>query len=111
MAIRAAVVVLGAGLLLATRPAVAHYACSAEFDTDTPVTRTGAVVAAGSLKDAVITAVHLKINAEIQLQAMTTGTRGLSDGRVERSRATQFSPLAFDRAWEYFCSRAGVDAL
>jgi hypothetical protein len=24
---------------------------------------------------------------------------------------TQFSPLALDRAWEYFCARAGVDAL
>jgi len=43
---------------------------------------------------------------------MTIGTpRGLSDGEVERSRATQFSPLALGRAWEYFCARAGVDAL
>jgi len=52
------------------------------------------------------------VNAEVPLQAMTIGTpRGLSDGEVERSRATQFSPLALDRAWEYFCARAGVDAL
>ena len=68
----------------------------------------GAVVA----EEAVITAIYLKVNAEVQLQAMTIGTpRGLSDGEVERSRATQFSPLALDRAWEYFCVRAGVDAI
>ena len=59
-----------------------------------------------------ITAIYLKVNAEVQLQAMTIGTsRGLSDGEIERSRATQFSPLALDRAWEYFCARAGVDAI
>jgi hypothetical protein len=64
------------------------------------------------LKEAVITAIYLKVNAEVQLQAMTIGTpRGLSVGEVERSLATQFSPLALDRAWEYFCARAGVDAL
>ena len=70
----------------------------------------GAVVAAASLKQAVIAAIYLKVNAEIQLQAMAIGTpRGLSDTEVELSRTTQFSPLALDRAWEYFCARAGVD--
>ena len=72
----------------------------------------GAVVAAGSLKEAVITAIYLKVNAEVQFQAMALGTpRGLSDREVELSRATQFSPLALDRAWESFCARAGVDAI
>ena len=72
----------------------------------------GAVVAAESLKEAVITAIYLKVNAEVQLQAMSIGTpRGLSDGEVERSRATQLSPLALDRAWEYFCARAGVEPI
>ena len=72
----------------------------------------GAVVAAASLKEAVITAIYLKVNAEVQLQAMAIGTpRGLSDGEVERSRATQLSPLALDRAWEYFCARAGVEPI
>ena len=72
----------------------------------------GAAVAAESLKQAVIAAIYLKINAEVQLQAMAIGTpRALSAGEVERSRATQFSPLALDRAWEYFCARAGVDAI
>lgn len=72
----------------------------------------GAVVAAESLKQAVITAIYLKVNAEVQLQAMAIGTpRRLSDGEVERSRATQLSPLALDRAWEYFCARAGVEPI
>ena len=72
----------------------------------------GAVVAANSLKEAVMTAIYLKVNAEVQLQAMAIGTpRGLSDREVELSRATQFSPLALDRAWEYFCLRAGVDPI
>jgi HCOMODA/2-hydroxy-3-carboxy-muconic semialdehyde decarboxylase len=72
----------------------------------------GAVVAAATLKQAVIAAIYLKVNAEIQLQAMAIGTpRRLSDGEVERSRETQFSPLALDRAWEYFCARAGVDPI
>src|SRR5258705_66223 len=69
----------------------------------------GAVVATASLKEAVIAAIYLKIDAEVQLQAMAIGTpRRLSDAEVERSRETQFSPLALDRAWEYFCARAGV---
>jgi HCOMODA/2-hydroxy-3-carboxy-muconic semialdehyde decarboxylase len=72
----------------------------------------GAVVAAASIKQAVMIAIYLKINAEIQLQAMGIGTpRGLSAREVELSRETQFSPLALDRAWEYFCARAGVEAI
>ena len=72
----------------------------------------GAVVATDTLKQAVITSIYLKINAEIQLQAMGIGMpRRLSDGEVERSRETQFSPLALDRAWEYFCVRAGVEPI
>ena len=40
----------------------------------------GAVVAAGSLKQAVMIAIYLKLNAEVQLRAMAIGTpRGLSD--------------------------------
>ena len=72
----------------------------------------GAAVAAATLKQAVIAAIYLKVNAEVQLQAMALGTpRGLSAKEVELSTATQFSPLALDRAWEYFCARAGVDPI
>jgi HCOMODA/2-hydroxy-3-carboxy-muconic semialdehyde decarboxylase len=72
----------------------------------------GAVVAAASLKQAVMIAIYLKINAEVQMQAIGMGTaRGLSDREVALSRETQFSPLALDRAWEYFCARAGVEPI
>jgi HCOMODA/2-hydroxy-3-carboxy-muconic semialdehyde decarboxylase len=71
----------------------------------------GAVVTGRSLEEAVVTAIYLKINAEVQLEAMALGEpRPLSAVEVERSRATQFSPLAIDRAWEYFSARAGVEA-
>ena len=69
-------------------------------------------MAAASLKEAVVTAIYLKVNAEVQLQAMGIGTpRGLSKGEIERSRETQLSPLSLDRAWEYFSVRAGVDVI
>jgi ribulose-5-phosphate 4-epimerase/fuculose-1-phosphate aldolase len=72
----------------------------------------GAVVAGATLKEAVIAAIYLKVNAEVQLQAMAIGTpRRLSDREVELSRATQLSALALDRAWEYFCARAGVEPI
>ena len=43
MKINAALVLVGVGLLLAGRPAVAHHAFSAEFDAAKPVSLTGAV--------------------------------------------------------------------
>lgn len=70
----------------------------------------GAVVATATVQQAVLVAFYLQVNAQILLQALGLGTpTGLSDGELPLSAATQFSPLAVDRAWEYFCIRAGVD--
>jgi len=70
----------------------------------------GAVVAGRTLEEAVTTAIYLQVNAKILSAALHHGTpKGLSDGEIERSQETQFSPLALDRAWEYFCARAGVE--
>lgn len=70
----------------------------------------GAVVVGASVRHAVLTAVYLQVNATVLLEARSLGEpKGLSRGEIERSAATQFSPLALDRAWEYFCRRAGVD--
>ena len=43
MKIRAVVVIVGIGLLLAARPVVGHHAFAAEFDADKPVKLTGPV--------------------------------------------------------------------
>jgi ribulose-5-phosphate 4-epimerase/fuculose-1-phosphate aldolase len=70
----------------------------------------GAVVVGASVPRAVLTAVYLQVNARVLLQAQTLGAPApLSAGEIEKSAETQFSALALDRAWEYFCRRAGVD--
>ena len=70
----------------------------------------GCVVTGASVQQAVLTAIYLQVDAAVQLQATGLGTpKGLTPGEIEKSSETQFSPLALDRAWEYFCQRAGVD--
>jgi HCOMODA/2-hydroxy-3-carboxy-muconic semialdehyde decarboxylase len=70
----------------------------------------GAVVAARDVKQAVMTAYYLQVNAQVQLQALGLGDpKPLSAAEIAAATETQLSPLALDRAWEYFCQRAGVD--
>jgi hypothetical protein len=57
-------------------------------------------------------AVYLQVDAQVLLEAQRLGeAKSLSPGEIEKSSEAQFSPLALDRAWEYFCQRAGVDAV
>ncbi len=70
----------------------------------------GAVVVGTSIQSAVLTAVYMLVDANVLLNALPLGKpNGLSPEEIQRSSATQLSPLALDRAWEYFCQRAGVD--
>ena len=70
----------------------------------------GCVVTGATVQRAVLTAIYLQVDATVQLQAASLGQpEALSPGEITRSSETQFSPLALDRAWEYFCQRAGVD--
>ena len=70
----------------------------------------GAVIACRSLKEAVVTSIYLKINAQILTTAIAMGTPiKLSPGEIESMSATQLSPLAMDRMWEAFCRRAGLE--
>jgi len=70
----------------------------------------GAVVVGANVKQAVMSAVYLQVNAQLLAQALTMGEpEYLSPQEVELATATTFSPLGLDRAWEYFCVRAGVD--
>ena len=72
----------------------------------------GAVVAGRSLQEAVMTAVYLQVNAEDQSQALALGApKPLSAAEVAAAADTQLSPLALDRAWEYFCTRAGIEPI
>lgn len=70
----------------------------------------GAVVTGRTVPEAVLSSVYLEVNAKILAQTLALGEPvGLTPGELELTHATQFSPLAADRAWEYFCLRAGVD--
>jgi HCOMODA/2-hydroxy-3-carboxy-muconic semialdehyde decarboxylase len=66
----------------------------------------GAVVAAGSIRQAVFVSVYLERNAKLQMQAMSLGrVRFLSKGEVDAMIA-RTGPYTIDRAWEAFARRA-----
>jgi ribulose-5-phosphate 4-epimerase/fuculose-1-phosphate aldolase len=70
----------------------------------------GAVVTGASVQQAVLTAIYLQVNANVLREARSFGApRELTDEEIAKSTEAQFSPLALDRAWEYYCVRAGVD--
>jgi len=67
----------------------------------------GCVVAGGSLREVVFNAIYLQVNAELQLKAAGLGAiTFLSDGEVAAVLKTR-SSFTFERAWEYWCQRAG----
>lgn len=67
----------------------------------------GAVVAGGSLREVVFNAIYLELNANLQQRAAALGdVTFLSDGEVRAILATR-SSFTFERAWEYWCQRAG----
>jgi ribulose-5-phosphate 4-epimerase/fuculose-1-phosphate aldolase len=67
----------------------------------------GCVVAGGSLREVVFNAIYLQLNAELQQRAMTLGpVTFLSPGEVDAVLRTR-SAFTFERAWEYWCQRAG----
>lgn len=71
----------------------------------------GAVVVGASIKEAVLSAIYLEVNARILLQtlSLSNSPKALSEREVELARETQFSPLGADRAWEYYSRRAGLE--
>jgi HCOMODA/2-hydroxy-3-carboxy-muconic semialdehyde decarboxylase len=72
--------------------------------------RHGCVVAGTTLREAVMTAVYLQVNARLLLQSLQLGTPDyLTPLEVEKCTARIKSPLGLDRAWEYWCMRAGAD--
>ena len=75
----------------------------------------GCVVAAAGIRQAVSTAIYLNRNAELQMQAAALGEiRFLTPGEVDKvnggrgEQARRGGQVGLDRAWEYWCVRAGV---
>jgi ribulose-5-phosphate 4-epimerase/fuculose-1-phosphate aldolase len=67
----------------------------------------GCAIAAGGIKEAVLTAIYTQVNAKLQLQAMPLGeVKYLSPAEIELTPETLVGPLAMERAWEYFARRA-----
>ena len=65
----------------------------------------GAVVAAGSIRQAVFVSVYLERNAKLQMQAMSLGrVQFLSRGEVDAVIARS-GPYTLDRAWAAFARR------
>ena len=72
----------------------------------------GCAIAAGDLKEAVLTAIYTQVNAKLQLQAMSLGeVKYLSAEEIELTPQTLIGPLAMERAWEYFARRAMGDEI
>ena len=67
----------------------------------------GSVVTARTIREVVYISVYLELNARLQMQAMAMGTiKFLTDGEVDKILSTT-GAVAFDRAWENWCRRAG----
>lgn len=67
----------------------------------------GASVAGASIQNAVHIAVYLKVNAQLQSEAMSMGggITYLSDGEIAEMQKTS---AGHARAWEYWARRAGI---
>ena len=73
----------------------------------------GCVVASAGLKQALLTAIYLKINAMLQCEAMRMGgeVRYLTDGEVAQTAVVVNSENSLTRMWDYWRRRAGADHL
>jgi len=67
----------------------------------------GAVVVGASLREVVFNSMYLQLNADLQMKAHALGdVTFLSEGEVAAVLRTR-SSFTFERAWEYWCRRAG----
>lgn len=69
----------------------------------------GAVVAKSSVQEAVLTAIYMRVNAQIVLHATQLGEiTYLSDGEAAMAVECLLGPIPFQRAWEYYSRRLTV---
>jgi HCOMODA/2-hydroxy-3-carboxy-muconic semialdehyde decarboxylase len=70
----------------------------------------GCVVAESNLREAVLTAIYLKVNAQVQSEAMRLGdVTYLSRGEIEKTSVVVKSQNSVNRMWEYWRHRAAMD--
>jgi ribulose-5-phosphate 4-epimerase/fuculose-1-phosphate aldolase len=68
----------------------------------------GSVAAAASLREAVMTAIYLQVNARLQLQIVGCGEiNALTEEEIALCTERQFGPLALRKAWDYWVARCG----
>jgi len=68
----------------------------------------GCVACGRTIKEAVMLAIYLEVNAKLQMQAMQMGEPNyLTPGEIELGMGRFFIDLAIDRSWEYWKIRAG----
>jgi ribulose-5-phosphate 4-epimerase/fuculose-1-phosphate aldolase len=70
----------------------------------------GSVVVGKSVQDTVFTTFYLRLNAEVVIKAMSMGgtVTYLSAGEIDQSGELHRLPSAQGRAWEDWCSQAGI---
>jgi ribulose-5-phosphate 4-epimerase/fuculose-1-phosphate aldolase len=72
----------------------------------------GCVVASTSIRLAVMTAVYTQVNARLQIEALRLGEpKYMTQGEIDAMAKRQQTPIAADRAWEYWRARAGASDL
>ena len=72
----------------------------------------GCVVTGASLREAVMAAIYLQVNARLLLDSLPLGpVTYLSPGEVEMMRQNMTRPVSIDRAWEYWVMRAGCQGM
>lgn len=70
--------------------------------------RHGATTAGRSVRELVFRTIYGARNADIQLRALQLGNVSqLTPGEAERAEAFNLTPIALDRAWEEWLTRAG----
>jgi HCOMODA/2-hydroxy-3-carboxy-muconic semialdehyde decarboxylase len=68
----------------------------------------GAVVTGDSIQDAVLSALYLQVNAQLQMQAMMLGeVTYLNQGEVDIGMKETRTRVGAERAWQYLMSRLG----
>ena len=72
----------------------------------------GCVVAAASVKEAVMCSIYLQVNARLLLDSLPLGeVNYLLPGEVDALRDNLLRPVSMDRAWQYWKMRAGCEDL